>query len=125
MKGRFQNTIIIMMGCNGLETTTMAQAFVDKGAKVYISWDKMVSASHTDLATTHLLQHLLIQKQTIKQAVEKTMKEVGPDMVYESKMLYYPLEAGDRTIQNITYNLTMKTIEISRKSYSQKNAIIN
>jgi hypothetical protein len=57
----------------------MAEAFTLKGAKVYIGWKGSVSATHTDTATISLLQHLITEKQTIKQAVENTMKEVGTD----------------------------------------------
>ncbi|NIU83177.1 MAG: hypothetical protein GWN64_06760, partial [Candidatus Thorarchaeota archaeon] len=48
MKGEFENTIIIMMGCEGLgyeelTYTDMAEAFIKKGAKVYIGWDGSIS----------------------------------------------------------------------------------
>ena len=99
IKGNFQNTAIFMMGCDGLKNTNMAQAFIEKGAKVYISWDESVSASHTDQATTRLLQHLVTEKQTIKQAVENTAREVGPDEVYNSILKYYPLASGNYAIQ--------------------------
>jgi len=102
MNGRFENTVIVMMGCNGLTYTEMAEAFIEKGAKVYISWNKPVSASHTDQATSHLLQHFLIEKQTLKEAVRETFKEVGQDPEYESLLVYYPLEAGDQTIEGTT-----------------------
>lgn len=98
MQGKFKNTIIIMTGCGGLEYTSMAQAFIEKGAKVYISWNKSVSASHTDLATTHLLQHLITERQTIKQAVNITMEEVGPNPIDNSILLYYPIESGNFVI---------------------------
>jgi len=97
MNGRFENTIIIMMGCDGLAYTTMAEAFIGKGARVYISWNGGVLAAHTDLATTHLLQHLITEKQTISQAVTETMKEVGPDPIDNSILQYYPTEAGGNT----------------------------
>ena len=90
MNGRFQNTTVIMMGCEGLHKPVMAKAFVEKGAKVYISWNKPVLASHTDQATTHLLQHLLIEKQTLKESIEETFKEVGSDPAYKSLLVYYP-----------------------------------
>ena len=90
MKGKFQNTTIIMMGCNGLTYPYMAQALINKGAKAYISWSLAVSASHTDQATTRLLQHLITEKQTIKQAVTETMKEVGPDPADGSTLQHYP-----------------------------------
>jgi len=102
IKGKFASTVIIMMGCEGLKNTNMAEAFIEKGVKAYISWNGSISASHTDQATTILLQHLILEKQTIKQAIENTMKEVGPDPAYESLLIYYPLEAREQTIENIT-----------------------
>jgi len=100
IKGTLQNTIIIMMGCEGLNNTKMAEAFIQKGAKAYIGWKGSVSASHTDIATTRLLQHLIIEKQTINQAIENTMKEAGPDPSYKSVLLYYPSKVGEQTIEN-------------------------
>lgn len=99
--GKFQNTLIIMMGCEGLNNTKMAEAFIEKGAKAYISWKGSVSASHTDQAAIHLLQHYLTEKQTIKQAVENTMKEVGTDPAYKSLLTYYPSRIGEQTIESI------------------------
>jgi hypothetical protein len=94
MAGGFKNTTIIMMGCEGLKNTETAEAFIERGAKAYIGWNGSVPASHTDQATTCLLKHLITQKEAIKQAVENTMKEVGPDPVHNSLLTYYPLGAG-------------------------------
>jgi len=101
MKGQFQNTTIIMMGCNGLTCTDMARALIQKGAKVYISWDKSISVNHTDQATAYLLKHLITEKQTIGQATDETMKEVGFDPAYKSQLSYYPLEVRDTKIEDI------------------------
>ena len=98
-EGRFQNTVIVMMGCEGLTNTMMAEAFIARGAKAYISWSQSISASHTDQATIYLLTHLLTEKQTIEQAIENTMKEVGPDAVYNSLLVYYPISSGNYTIE--------------------------
>jgi hypothetical protein len=100
MIGRFRNTAVIMMGCEGLENTLMAKAFVEKGAEVYFGWSQGVTASHTDTATSHLLRYLLIEKQTFKQAVQETFKEVGFDPTYRSLLIYYPLEIGEQIIDN-------------------------
>jgi hypothetical protein len=102
MNGRFQNTKIIMMGCDGLRYTLMAEAFIKKGARIYVSWNGPVSASHTDLATAHLLQHFLVEKLTLKEAVIETFNEVGFDPAHKTLLIYYPLEAGEQTIGNIT-----------------------
>jgi hypothetical protein len=97
MVGRFQNTVVITMGCQGLENTLMARAFVEKGAGVYVGWSQSVTASHTDAATGYLLQHFLTEKQTLKQALQETFKEVGFDPVYRSLLIYYPLNVGAQT----------------------------
>jgi len=101
VNGKFDNTVIIMMGCEGLHNEKMAEALIEKGAKVYISWNEMISASHTDQTTTHLLKHLITENQTIRQSVEKTMKEVGADPDFKNLLSYHPLEVGDQTIKNI------------------------
>jgi hypothetical protein len=102
MKGTFNNTVIIMMGCDGLMYTPMAEAFVQKGAKVYIGWSGPVSASHTDQATTQLLQDLITERQTIKQAVA----EIEPDPTNGSIMKYYPIEEESYIIPEDKSNLT-------------------
>jgi hypothetical protein len=99
--GRFQDTVIVMMGCEGLKNTFMADAFVKKGAKTYVSWDQEVTAGHTDAATCGLLQHFLIEKQTLNRAVQITEGETGLDPIYGSHMAFYPSEAGEQTIENI------------------------
>jgi len=120
MKGRFANTIIIMMGCDGLNTNTikMAEAFVEKGASVYVSWDRHVTAAHTDQATTYLLQRLVAENETIRNSVEETKDKVGPDPQYKSELSYYPDKAGDLTIPKIAgilaLNLT-KTVSCTNK----------
>lgn len=101
MNGRFDNTIVIVMGCDGLTYTSMAEAFDEKGAKVYISWNGPVAATHTDLATIQLLQNLFTGSHTIEQAVAETMNEIGPDPAYESKLTFYPSEAQNYVVQKI------------------------
>lgn len=95
MKGRFQETIVIAMGCDGLTHTYMAEAFIYRGAKTYISWKGIVTSSRTDHATIQLLRCLVIEKLTIKKAVTETMEEVGRDPVDNNQLLYYPKESGD------------------------------
>jgi hypothetical protein len=99
-KGSFDDATIVMMGCNGLTNTKMAEAFIEKGAKTYISWSGSISESYADQATIQLLQHLVVEGQTIKQAVENTMKEVGSDPDYSNALEYYPSQSGNYAIQN-------------------------
>ncbi|MGB2695230.1 MAG: hypothetical protein WBD55_08595, partial [Dehalococcoidia bacterium] len=93
MTGDFDGTTVIMMGCEGLASDRTAQAFVDKGAATYISWDNTVSASHTDASTERLLQHMVIDGSSADDAVAQTMAELGPDPTYDSVLRAY---AGQR-----------------------------
>jgi len=122
-EGKFKDTIIIMMGCEGLgyintlnhtrvTYTDMAEAFVKKGAKVYIGWDGPVGINHTDQATDYLLQRLILKKRTIKEAVQQTNDDIGKDPMYNSTLKYYPdtPEVENYTIPNLKNSLTMNVI---------------
>ncbi|MDZ4278362.1 MAG: hypothetical protein U1B78_04410 [Dehalococcoidia bacterium] len=88
MLGDFDGATVIAMGCDGLSTTRMAEAFIDKGAGAFIGWDELVSASHTDAAIDVLLQHLT-SGLPAEAAVERTMADVGPDPAYDSELQTY------------------------------------
>jgi len=113
--GNFQNTTITMMGCDGLKYNETAGAFIKKGAKVCVGWNGLVGTPHTDRATTRLLEHL-VGGNTVNEAVEETMKEVGPekmyvqDQGYNSELKYYPENAGSYTIQCILGISGMETL---------------
>jgi len=98
MKGTFDDTLIVMMGCAGIKKYA-PKAFVQRGASAYIGWDGLVSAGHTDRATIRLLKHLLVEGQTIAGAVGKTMEHVGYESEYKSTLLFWPIEAGARTVR--------------------------
>ena len=86
MEGRFNDTLIVMMGCDGLRAQRTAQAFLDKGAQAFVSWTQPVSASHTDAATQRLLERLLIEGQPTSEAVRQTAAELGPDPAYDGEL---------------------------------------
>lgn len=90
MSGSFKNSTIIVMGCNGLKYDDLATTFIEKGARIYISWDDSVTAAHTDQATAELLRNMLIERQTVETAINNTMEKIGPDPEYKSRLTYYP-----------------------------------
>jgi hypothetical protein len=99
MEGRFENTVIIMMGCNGLSYTPMAGALIQRGALVYIGWNLPVSIDYVDNATRHLLNGLISEKKTILDAVVDTRNKVGTDPNYDAELVFYPTTAE---VQNFT-----------------------
>jgi len=122
-EGRFCGSVVIMMGCDGLKYPSMAEAFIEKGAKAYISWSGPVSASHTDQATAQLLEHLVTGNQTIKQAVDETREEVGPDPINGSVLEFYPPQAENYAIPYTQSNLTMNVAEINPETTKLKEII--
>jgi len=82
-KGSFDKSIIVMMGCEGMKYSDMPEAFIKKGAEIYIGWDDLVSAQHTDEVTLELLRQFLMEGQTIEDAVAETMYELGADPAFQ------------------------------------------
>ena len=90
MKGKFQDTVVLMMGCQGFINDRGAEAFTDRGARTFIGWDGLVSAQHTDKATELLLRHLVTEGAGADQAVALTMADVGPDPDFGSRLVSQP-----------------------------------
>lgn len=107
MNGRFENSVIIMMGCNGLTYLDMAKAFMQKGAEVYLGWTRSVLVTNTDQATALLLQRIVTEKTTIEQAVFTTIEKIGPDPTEGGLIMYYPYKAGSYTVENVVGNFVI------------------
>jgi len=101
MEGGFPNTVIIMMGCSTLYLEDLAQAFINKGASTYLGWDAGVSLDYVDEATPILVTNLYGKGMAIKEALDKTMAEVGPDPHYHACLKYYPAKSGSQTIKEL------------------------
>src|SRR5712692_2299259 len=72
MVGRFRGTTVLLMGCNTMTQTGLAQAFVNKGASTVIGWRGLVSLTVTDMTVVTLFQRVLAEHQTTLQAVSET-----------------------------------------------------
>jgi hypothetical protein len=70
--GNFPKSIIIAMGCSGLNITSMAQAFIDKGATVYVGWTNVVLPNDTDFETAKFLEMFLSKNETLANSIEFT-----------------------------------------------------
>jgi len=104
MEGRFDDTVVIMMGCSGLFVRDLADAFVDKGASVYVGWNGSVELYYVDEATPHLVEQLCSGNLTIKEAVDNTMSAIGPDPVHKAGLEHYPTypsDSGGKTLQEL------------------------
>jgi hypothetical protein len=101
MKGEFDDTAVIIMGCGGIYLEDMAKAFIDKGASVYLAWDASVLLPYVDDATLYLVGQLCSENTTVEEAVDRTMRVKGSDPEYEAELEYYPSGTGNRTLGDL------------------------
>jgi hypothetical protein len=87
-----KDTTIILMGCNGTGDSYSVKRLLDKGAKSYVGWDGYVTLSHSDKATSALVKALYTEKLSVKEAVDRVMKDVGADPSYKSILEYRSIE---------------------------------
>ncbi len=95
MSGKFTDTVIFLMSCNGLNPDYLktAQAFQNKGAKVVISWDNWISSFDNDGAADALLQYLINKNYTISEAVSQ-IPPLSPEYGW-AYLKYYPSDASN------------------------------
>jgi hypothetical protein len=103
-RGKFNRTIIIMMGCSTAYINDLAGAFIDKGASVYVGWNASVGLDYMDSSTTTLLNKLFYGKVGVEDALAATMKEAGKDPDFGASLKYYPQEAGKKTVAELLRN---------------------
>ena len=103
----FHNSIIVAMGCDSLKTTALAEAFVKRGASVYIGWTHEVTPEGTDNATLKLLKRFFIKNMTVSEAV-KGLK----DNVTFAELDFYPPKAEN-----------LRPLTLIKKSISVKSSI--
>jgi hypothetical protein len=101
MNGKFDDTVVIMMGCSGIYLIDLAEAFVDKDASVYLAWNGSVELYYVDEATPYLMRQLCSGNLTIKEAVDSTMDVIGPDPEHNAGLKYYPSGNGDKTLEEL------------------------
>jgi hypothetical protein len=116
MNGHFENTLIIMMGCDGLGVNGtyvylgLAEMLLNLGAKAYVGWSWGVTASSSDNATLQLLHCLLVQRETLGDAISS----IPLDPVTGAKLVGYPNSEGSFVIpqESPQNNFSAPTAEI-------------
>jgi len=122
--GDFPKSVIIAMGCNSLNKTCtgMAEAFIQKGAKVYIGWTGLVDLAHADNETIKLLKMLLNENKTVADAVHSIYR----DPHWLSKMDFYPSSAGSLKISDLIASVkTSMTLQITFATLKQESNLFS
>jgi hypothetical protein len=101
MNGKFDDAVVVMMGCSGIFLRDLAEAFVDKGASVYVAWNGSVELYYVDDATPHLMRQLCSGNLTIKEAMDSTMDVIGPDPEHGAGLKCYPSGSADKKLEEL------------------------
>jgi hypothetical protein len=89
MAGRFNGSVVVVMGCDGAGDRLMADEFLSQGAVGYVGFDGPVLLSHSDEAIMHLVGELYAAGQPLKRAVDDTNNAVGADPVSGSMLMCF------------------------------------
>ncbi len=100
-EGQFNHTVVLAMGCESYKYDDMPAVFIQKGASVYIGWNDVVSLEHADRVILSLIKNLCTANLSVSQSTSSTMKETGADPYFGSYLRYYPLESGDKTVEEL------------------------
>jgi hypothetical protein len=89
MTEKFNDTLVVAMGCDGTLDPTIIEEFMNQGAAGYISWTGPVLMSHSDIATAHLAETLYSENLSAEEAVEATNTWVGSDPMHGTILEYF------------------------------------
>jgi len=89
LKARLNNTLVVLMGCDGLRRSDLAQAFTYSGASAYVSWSGPVTVAQTDEATLEMIRSLVEDHTTLDEALRIAMNE---NAGFNSTLTSYPLD---------------------------------
>jgi len=110
--GVFPKSVVIAMGCDSLNYSTMAQAFIDKGARLYIGWTGHVSVADSDEATIKLLELLFVQNKTIEYAISHCNSYLDtklPPPEFKGRLDYFPKDVGDKEVWELVLDSGVQT----------------
>jgi hypothetical protein len=103
--GRFDNTVMILMGCETAYLEDMPQALVEKGASAYVGWSAVVTLEYVDKATLDLLGNLCTSDLPLAEGIGRTMAAQGKDPYFDAYLNYYPPLSANQTIRALTKSL--------------------
>jgi len=90
MKGKFDDTVFLLGGCNTLSNPSLAKSLTARGASMVVGWDNTVGNADNDFALLYILENSLVNNLEIDEALEGLKNNLNPDyMAYPSTLIYY------------------------------------
>ena len=79
----------------------MADAFIKKGALLFVGWSSVVSLGYVDSTTLDLLGNLCTKNLPVSESMNATMSRAGADRYFGTFLKAYPPEATGQTVKDL------------------------
>jgi hypothetical protein len=79
MAGKFNGSLVVAMGCESTCDSFVIREVIDQGVVGYVGWNGSVLLSHSDEATSRLVEDLYVSKLSLREAVDDVNEKIGPD----------------------------------------------
>ncbi len=101
MNGSFNKAVVIAMGCESYKLDDLANAFIKKGASLFVGWSSVVSLDYVDSTTLDLLNNLCAKNMPVTESMNSTMDRAGADPYFGTFLKASPAQAENQTIQQL------------------------
>jgi hypothetical protein len=90
MAGKFNGSLVVTMGCESTcDSLMIHEVIVGQGAVGYVGWNGSVLLSHSDEATSCLVEDLYESKLPLRGAIDKVNEKMGPDATEGATLEYF------------------------------------
>lgn len=89
MVGKFNNSIIILGGCETMQETRLADAFLRRGASEVVGWTGLIDSQNNDNIMIELIKETTQDNVKIEQAVDFINQSIKGRLYYDETKLDY------------------------------------
>jgi len=93
MVGNFQNSTIILAGCETTKDSRLAESFLKRGASEVIGWSGLVDSDKNNSVLLQLFNSTFGNDVEMKDAIEEVMKINEGTFFEPTKLVYFSNEA--------------------------------
>ena len=86
MVGEFEDTVILIGGCESLRNRDLAESLIWRGAADVIGWDRTIGSIENDRIMLEFLEKTLVDKGIIDNVVIEINTEFSSDLQFSSKL---------------------------------------
>ena len=90
MRGKFDDTVFILGGCNTLSHPSLAKSLIERGASLVVGWDDTIGNTDNDWNMQQLLEKIFVDNMSVEDAVDSVQESLNLErMAYPANFGYY------------------------------------